>query len=138
MIHKNLLTFPSRSFAAAAAKTAANSSFRAADLTVNPVDIKKIKPVKPGQFGFGKHFTDHMLTIDWSKEGGWAAPQIVPHGPITVATSATALHYGISCYEGISVVKNSETDKLQGFRVEDHLDSLQASSAHLDMPSFDN
>lgn len=78
-----------------------------------------------------------MLTIDWSREGGWEAPKIIPHGPISIHTSATALHYGISCYEGISVVKNKETDKLQGFRVDDHLQGFADSTAHLDMPSFD-
>ena len=53
---------------------AASSSFRAAELTTHPVDIKKIKPDRPGQFSFGKHYTDHMLSIDWSKDEGWAAP----------------------------------------------------------------
>jgi len=93
--------------------------------------------MREGQFAFGKVFTDHMLTIDWSKEHGWEAPQIVPHGPLTLETSATALHYGISCHEGISVVKNINTNKLQGFRVNDHLQQFADSTAHLDMPSFD-
>jgi len=78
-----------------------------------------------------------MLTIDWHKETGWEAPQIMPHGPITLDTSATCLHYGISCYEGISIIKNKETNKLQGFRVDDHMERFARSSAHLDMPSFD-
>lgn len=99
--------------------------------------MPKIKPLKPAQFGFGKQFTDHMLSIDWTKEGGWEAPQIIPHGPIKIETSATSLHYGISCYEGISVVKNKETNKLQGFRMEDHMQSFINSTKHLDMPVFD-
>jgi branched-chain amino acid aminotransferase len=48
-----------------------------------------------------------MLEIDWTKDGGWEAPKIVPYGPINMATSATSLHYGISVHEGISVVENS-------------------------------
>lgn len=97
------------------------SSFKAKDLTIQEVDIKKIKPMRQGQFTFGREYTDHMVTIDWSKEGGWEAPKIVPHGPIKLETSATALHYGISCYEGISIVKNRKSGKLQGFRVNDHM-----------------
>ena len=54
-----------------------------------------------------------MLSIDYKKEaGGWQKPEIVPYGPITMETSATALHYGISAHEGISVVENQKTGKL--------------------------
>jgi branched-chain amino acid aminotransferase len=88
------------------------STFRAQDIAVNPVDIKKIKPDRPGQFSFGKHYTDHMLSIDWSKEQGWAAPEIIPHGPIKIETSATSLHYGISVHESVSIVKNSKDGKM--------------------------
>ena len=38
-----------------------------------------MKPKPPvDKLAFGKVFTDHMLTIDWNKEAGWAAPQITP------------------------------------------------------------
>lgn len=134
MMANNFFSFSKRRFSAMP-KLA--STFRASDLTVHPVDVKKIKPMAHGQFGFGRQFTDHMLTIDWSKEGGWEAPKIIPHGPLDLETSATSLHYGISCYEGISVCKNSQTGKLQGFRVNDHMNSLLNSTAHLDMPAFD-
>jgi len=52
-------------------------------------------------------------------------------------TSATALHYGISVHEGISVVENAKTEKLQAFRADEHLDAFYKSSVHLDMPTFD-
>lgn len=78
-----------------------------------------------------------MLTIDWTKENGWEKPQIIPHGPLSIETSATSLHYGISCYEGISVFENKDTGVMQGFRVDDVLDSFAASTEHLDMPEFD-
>ena len=52
-------------------------------------------------------------------------------------TSATALHYGISVHEGISVVENAKTEKLQAFRANEHLKALVDSSSHLDMPIFD-
>ena len=78
-----------------------------------------------------------MLSVDWDKQNGWHAPQIIPHGPISLETSATSLHYGISCFEGLSIVKNSQNNKLQGFRVHEHLDSFLAAGEHLDMPKFD-
>lgn len=91
----------------------------------------------PGQFNFGKHYTDHMLSIDWTKAGGWEKPQIIPHGPMRIGTSATALHYGISVNDSVSIVKNKDTKKLQAFRVSDHLNSFYDATDHLDMPLFD-
>ena len=78
-----------------------------------------------------------MLSIDWTKEGGWDAPKILPYGPIKMQTSATALHYGISVHEGINIVENAKTGKLQAFRAKDKLQKFYNSTAHLDMPLFD-
>ena len=47
-----------------------------------------------------------MIQIDYTAEKGWAAPKIVPYGSFPVAITASSLHYGISAYEGITVVKN--------------------------------
>lgn len=71
---------------------------------VKPVDVRKIKPYSKNELVFGRLFTDHMLSVEWTKEGGWAAPEIIPYGPIKLETSATSLHYGISVHEGISVL----------------------------------
>ena len=78
-----------------------------------------------------------MLSIDWTKEKGWEAPQIIPYGPVKMSTAATALHYGISVHEGISVVENEKSGKIQAFRAHDHLQAFVDSSYHLDMPLFD-
>ena len=78
-----------------------------------------------------------MLSIDWTKAGGWEKPKIIPNGPIKLETSATALHYGISVHERISVVENAKTGKLQAFRAKEHLQAFYDSSEHLDLPLFD-
>jgi branched-chain amino acid aminotransferase len=31
--------------------------------------------------GFGKYFTDHMVRIDWTRDGGWGEGQVLPYGP---------------------------------------------------------
>lgn len=129
-----------RTFSASAAKVKTADvadTFKASDLSIEKVDIRKIKPKLKSEYVFGKLFTDHMLSIDWTKAGGWAKPQIIPYGPIKLETSATALHYGISVHEGLSVVQNTNTGKMQGFRVHEHLQGLYDSSEHLDMPVFD-
>jgi branched-subunit amino acid aminotransferase/4-amino-4-deoxychorismate lyase len=47
------------------------------------------------------------------------------------------LHYGISAFEGISVVKNAKTGTPQAFRLKNNFQSLYDGSEHLDMPVFD-
>ena len=104
---------------------------------MNEAQVRKQVPHCQNKFTFGKLFTDHMLSVDWTKDGGWHAPEILPFGPVKMQTSATALHYGISVYEGMSIVENIKTGKLQGFRCQEHLDAFTESTAHLDMPGFD-
>ena len=112
--------------------------YQAKDLEVHERPVKLIKPAvtATNPYTFGKVFTDHMLSIDYSADKGWAAPQIVPYAPFEIATTATSLHYGISTYEGLSVVKNTINGIPQGFRVNDNLKSFELSNDHLDMPKF--
>ena len=105
-------------------------------MTIQEVDVRKIKPTLDKELVFGRLFTDHMLSIDWTKEDGWESPKIIPYGPIKMATSASSLHYGISVHEGINVVENAKTGNLQAFRVQEHLGAFLDSSYHLDMPGF--
>ena len=62
---------------------------------------------------------------------------MVPYGPMKIPITSTCLHYGVSCYEGLNVVKNKETGKAQSFRADKHLMQFLDSSNHLDMPLFD-
>ena len=119
----SLLQQMTRQFGAGALKAATNETFKvsemlicgnltfsyliqASEIEIKPADLRKAKPQLKKDYIFGKTFTDHMLSIDYSKQTGWAKPQIVPYGPIKLETSATVLHYGISVHEGISIVEN--------------------------------
>jgi branched-chain amino acid aminotransferase len=78
-----------------------------------------------------------MLSIDWNTTTGWQKPQIIPYGKIKLPITATSLHYGISCYEGLNIVQNEKTGKSQSFRAENHLNQFLDSTNHIDMPLFD-
>ena len=45
--------------------------------------------------GFGKYYTDNMVTIDWSEANGWSDAQLNAYGPITLdpATTPVPLTY---------------------------------------------
>ena len=78
-----------------------------------------------------------MLSIDFTAEKGWDVPKIVPYQEIPIAITASSLHYGISAYEGISVVQNAQTGVPQAFRIRDNLKSFHETNDHLDLPNFD-
>lgn len=36
--------------------------------------------------------TDHMITCQWTLPNGWAAPKLVPFGPLSIMPNASVLH----------------------------------------------
>jgi branched-chain amino acid aminotransferase len=43
--------------------------------------------------GFGKFFTDHMVSIAWSTDAGWHDAVVKPYGPLILDPAAAVLHY---------------------------------------------
>ena len=64
-----------------------------------PNELRKKPPV--AELGFGKHFTDHMLTIKWTPENGWEDPQIGPLVPFQMHPAAKVylIHHDIMLYK---------------------------------------
>ena len=70
------------------------SNFRASDLTIKPRTSPPRAKSPKEQLAFGKEFSDSMLTIDWTREGGWGIPVIEEFGDLAISPAATGLHYG--------------------------------------------
>jgi len=58
--------------------------------------------------GFGRHFTDHMVTIRWTEGRGWHDAQLVPYGPISLDPSSHVLHYGQEIFEGLKAYRQPD------------------------------
>ena len=43
--------------------------------------------------GFGMHFTDHMVTVEWTPADGWHDARVTPYGPLTLDPATAVLHY---------------------------------------------
>ena len=65
-------------------------------LTQNP----KSKP-DPNNLVFGKYFSDHMLTINWTSENGWEKPRIIPFENLSLAPATSCLHYATEVNENM-------------------------------------
>jgi branched-chain amino acid aminotransferase len=51
--------------------------------------------------GFGRVFTDHMVTIRYAEGKGWYDARVEPYGPISVDPATAVLHYAQEIFEGM-------------------------------------
>lgn len=85
--------------------------------------------------GFGKHFTDHMVDICWSENGGWHRPRIQPYGPIELDPSAAVFHYGQEIFEGLKAYRHAD-GSIWTFRPDANARRFQASARRMALPEL--
>jgi branched-chain amino acid aminotransferase len=85
--------------------------------------------------GFGKQFTDHMVSITWTAEAGWHDAQVMPYGPISMDPAASVLHYGQEIFEGIKAYRHANGD-IVTFRPEANARRMNESARRLALPEL--
>ena len=50
--------------------------------------------------GFGRLFSEHMVTVRYRAEVGWEKGRLEPYAPISLDPAASVLHYGQAIFEG--------------------------------------
>jgi branched-chain amino acid aminotransferase len=85
--------------------------------------------------GFGKHFTDHMVRIDWTKDGGWDTGSVQPYAPLTMDPASMALHYGQLIFEGLKAYEQPD-GSVATFRPTANAERFQNSARRLAMPEL--
>ena len=88
-----------------------------------------------GELGFGKVFTDHMVSIAWHSAQGWHDAQVHAYGPLTLDPAASVLHYGQEIFEGIKAYRHAD-GSVWTFRPEANGARLQRSAARLALPQL--
>jgi branched-chain amino acid aminotransferase len=58
--------------------------------------------------GFGKFFTDHMVQVTWTAEGGWHDACVKPYGPILMDPATAVLHYAQEIFEGMKAYAHAD------------------------------
>lgn len=95
------------------------------------MDLHKTDPKLPDDSSkllFGQKFTDHMMTIEWTAQAGWASPKIGPFKNLEIHPAAKVLHYSIEIFEGMKAY-NGVDGKIRLFRPDLNATRL-AKSAH--------
>ncbi|HEX5811414.1 MAG TPA: branched-chain amino acid aminotransferase [Pseudonocardia sp.] len=82
--------------------------------------------------GFGRYFTDHMVTIRWSKDGGWHDAAVVPYGPLSFDPATMVLHYGQEIFEGLKAYRHPD-GSIASFRPEANAARFRGSASRLAM-----
>lgn len=77
--------------------------------------------------------TDHMITCSWTASSGWANPSLVPFGPLSLAPTASVLHYATACFEGLKLYRGHD-GKLRLFRPGQNCQRMALSAARIALP----
>lgn len=82
--------------------------------------------------GFGRHFTDHMVSIQWQRDRGWFDPELVPYGPISLDPATNFIHYGQAIFEGMKAYRHDD-GKVRTFRPLQNAQRFRRSARRLAM-----
>ena len=82
--------------------------------------------------GFGRVFTDHMVTIRWSAEKGWHEPQVRARAPFQLDPAAAVLHYAQEIFEGLKAYRGADGG-ITMFRPERNAQRFNASARRMAM-----
>src|SRR5690606_2004309 len=85
--------------------------------------------------GFGKVFTDHMVSIEWTEGRGWHDATLGPRQPISLDPAAAVLHYAQEIFEGLKAYRLQD-GALALFRPEENARRFNASARRLAMPEL--
>jgi branched-chain amino acid aminotransferase len=85
--------------------------------------------------GFGKVFTDHMVTIRYSDERGWHDAKVGARQPLSLDPAAAVLHYAQEIFEGMKAYRLAD-GTMALFRPDANARRLNASADRLAMPQI--
>ena len=85
--------------------------------------------------GFGRFFTDHMVTIEWDETVGWHNAQLRPYGPFSVDPASTVLHYAQEVFEGLKAYRQV-SGAVAMFRPTTNAARFNRSAARMSMPGL--
>ncbi|OKH65940.1 branched-chain amino acid aminotransferase [Mycobacterium sp. SWH-M1] len=104
------------------------------DRAANPAS-DEVRAQVLGNPGFGKFFTDHMVSVDYTVDQGWHHARVLPYGPIELDPSAVVLHYAQEIFEGLKAYRWND-GSIVSFRPEANAERLQTSARRLAIPEL--
>lgn len=84
---------------------------------------------------FGRAFTDHMLSLEWTASDGWLAPRVTPYQNLSLDPATCVLHYAFEAFEGMKAYKDTQ-GRVRLFRPDKNMARLNKSVARIALPTF--
>jgi branched-chain amino acid aminotransferase len=85
--------------------------------------------------GFGRYFTDHMVSISWLEGRGWHDARVLPYGPLSLDPAAMVLHYGQEIFEGLKAYRQPD-GSVATFRADANAARFAVSAERMAMPAL--
>jgi len=85
--------------------------------------------------GFGRIFTDHMVTIRYADGKGWYDPRVEARAPIPLDPASAVLHYAQEIFEGLKAYKLADGGVAM-FRPDANAARFAQSARRMAMPSL--
>ncbi|MFJ8577459.1 branched-chain amino acid aminotransferase [Micromonospora sp. NPDC093277] len=85
--------------------------------------------------GFGRVFTDHMVTVRYADGKGWYDARVEARAPIPMDPAAAVLHYAQEIFEGLKAYRTADGG-VTLFRPEANAARFVASARRLAMPEL--
>jgi branched-chain amino acid aminotransferase len=85
--------------------------------------------------GFGKHFTDHMLTASWTPQHGWHDARLRAFAPFEVNPASAVLHYAQEVFEGLKAYRHDD-GSVWSFRPEVNAARFARSARRMALPEL--
>ncbi|MFD6393100.1 branched-chain amino acid aminotransferase [Nocardia sp. NPDC060259] len=81
--------------------------------------------------GFGRFFTDHMVSIDYA-DGEWGNARVEPYGPLSMDPATMVFHYGQAIFEGLKAYRQPD-GSIATFRIDANAARFRRSAARMAM-----
>ncbi|MDH7637638.1 branched-chain amino acid aminotransferase [Sphingomonas oryzagri] len=85
--------------------------------------------------GFGRVFTDHMVTATWTEGKGWHSATLGARKPFTLDPACAVLHYAQEIFEGMKAYR-SDDGGVTLFRPEQNARRMNESARRMAMPEI--
>jgi len=85
--------------------------------------------------GFGRVFTEHMISIRWSAGRGWHDGELRPFASIDLHPAAMVFHYGQAIFEGLKAYRRAD-GSIATFRPFENARRFQRSAERMAMPEL--
>ncbi|KPI01369.1 branched-chain amino acid aminotransferase [Actinobacteria bacterium OK074] len=103
--------------------------------SASPLSAAERDAILASPLGFGRYFTDHMVTIKWTEGRGWHDGQLVPYAPISLDPASMVLHYAQEIFEGLKAYRQPD-GTVATFRPDQNARRFQRSAHRMGMPQL--